>query len=270
MLSSIHREEMPDDVVDALRSLKLRHPTEPRPYHDRWDSFPAERDWLFAEMGESSSEVVVLSGDVHIAVDADLESGGTVVAHEWTTSSITSQNLADKKGWAKNVESLPIVGHLVDTFPDLHWVDTDSHGFLVVTVDGGSASCEWWSLDTVARAVRRRRGRPHGHAHRRDRGRRLSMRVLVAPDKFAGTLTAVEAAEAIAAGWRRPRPDDELDLAPMADGGPGLRRRAARGARRRAARGHGARAARRPDPGDRPGAPATRRTSRARRPAGCT
>ena len=48
------------------------------------------------------------------------------------------------------------------------------------------------------------------------------MRVLVAPDKFAGTLTAVEAAEAIAAGWRRQAPHDELDLAPMSDGGPGF------------------------------------------------
>jgi len=48
------------------------------------------------------------------------------------------------------------------------------------------------------------------------------MRVLVAPDKFAGTLTAVEAAEAIASGWRRHAPEDELDLAPMADGGPGF------------------------------------------------
>ena len=48
------------------------------------------------------------------------------------------------------------------------------------------------------------------------------MRVLIAPDKFAGTLTAVEAAEAIATGWRRCAPDDELDLAPMADGGPGF------------------------------------------------
>ncbi|MET0526148.1 MAG: glycerate kinase [Nocardioides sp.] len=48
------------------------------------------------------------------------------------------------------------------------------------------------------------------------------MRVLVAPDKFAGTLTAVEAADAIAEGWRRRAPDDELDLAPMADGGPGF------------------------------------------------
>lgn len=48
------------------------------------------------------------------------------------------------------------------------------------------------------------------------------MRVLIAPDKFAGTLTAVEAARAIEAGWRRTSPDDEFDLAPMADGGPGF------------------------------------------------
>jgi glycerate kinase len=47
------------------------------------------------------------------------------------------------------------------------------------------------------------------------------MRVLVAPDKFRGTLSARQAAEAVATGWRRVRPDDELDLAPMADGGEG-------------------------------------------------
>jgi glycerate 2-kinase len=48
------------------------------------------------------------------------------------------------------------------------------------------------------------------------------VRVLVAPDKFAGTLTAIQAAQAIAAGWRASRPDDELDLAPLSDGGPGF------------------------------------------------
>jgi glycerate kinase len=47
------------------------------------------------------------------------------------------------------------------------------------------------------------------------------MRILVAPDKFRGTLTARQAAEAVATGWRRVRPEDELDLAPMADGGEG-------------------------------------------------
>jgi len=48
------------------------------------------------------------------------------------------------------------------------------------------------------------------------------MRILIAPDKFAGTLTAVEAAQAIAEGWRRRAPQDETVLVPMADGGPGF------------------------------------------------
>ena len=47
------------------------------------------------------------------------------------------------------------------------------------------------------------------------------MRILVAPDKFRGTLSAQQAAEAIELGWRRVRPDDDLDLVPMADGGEG-------------------------------------------------
>ena len=52
-------------------------------------------------------------------------------------------------------------------------------------------------------------------------GRFGRMRVLVAPDKFRGTLTARQAAEAIETGWRRARPDDLMVLVPMADGGEG-------------------------------------------------
>lgn len=48
------------------------------------------------------------------------------------------------------------------------------------------------------------------------------MRVLVCPDKFAGTLSAVEAADAIAEGWLRERPSDEVRRMPLADGGPGF------------------------------------------------
>jgi glycerate kinase len=47
------------------------------------------------------------------------------------------------------------------------------------------------------------------------------MRILVAPQEYKGTLTAVEAAEAIAEGVRRALPEAQTDLCPMADGGPG-------------------------------------------------
>ena len=47
------------------------------------------------------------------------------------------------------------------------------------------------------------------------------LRVLVAPDSFKGSLTSVEVARALAAGWHRARPADEVRLAPLADGGEG-------------------------------------------------
>jgi glycerate kinase len=50
----------------------------------------------------------------------------------------------------------------------------------------------------------------------------MPLRVLIVPDKFKGTLTAHAAAEAMAEGWRRIRPEDTLELLPMSDGGDGF------------------------------------------------
>jgi glycerate kinase len=47
------------------------------------------------------------------------------------------------------------------------------------------------------------------------------LRVVVAPDKFRGSLTAAEAARAIARGVRASAPGAAVDEAPMADGGEG-------------------------------------------------
>lgn len=48
------------------------------------------------------------------------------------------------------------------------------------------------------------------------------MHVVIAPDKFRGSLTAFEAAQAIAVGVRRADPGADTHLAPMADGGEGF------------------------------------------------
>ena len=55
-----------------------------------------------------------------------------------------------------------------------------------------------------------RGARPHGR-----------LRVVIAPDSFKGSLTSVEVASALARGWHEARPDDEVLLAPLADGGEG-------------------------------------------------
>jgi glycerate 2-kinase len=47
------------------------------------------------------------------------------------------------------------------------------------------------------------------------------MRILVAPDKFKGTLSAREVADSIAAGLRDVLPEAKIEIVPMADGGEG-------------------------------------------------
>lgn len=47
------------------------------------------------------------------------------------------------------------------------------------------------------------------------------MKVVIAPDSFKESLSAPEVAQAIARGWQRARPADEVLLRPMADGGEG-------------------------------------------------
>jgi len=47
------------------------------------------------------------------------------------------------------------------------------------------------------------------------------LRVVIAPDSFGGALDSVAVTQAIATGWKRFRPDDEVVPAPMADGGEG-------------------------------------------------
>src|ERR1700757_4574715 len=49
-----------------------------------------------------------------------------------------------------------------------------------------------------------------------------AMLVLVAPDCYGDSLSAVEAAAAIATGWVRSRPGVRFIVAPQSDGGPGF------------------------------------------------
>ncbi len=46
--------------------------------------------------------------------------------------------------------------------------------------------------------------------------------IVIAPDKFAGTLSALDAARAVADGWRSADPSARIDLLPLSDGGPGF------------------------------------------------
>lgn len=67
--------------------------------------------------------------------------------------------------------------------------------------------------------VATRSSRATGKSGHRETG---CVRVIVAPDCFGGTLTAVAASRAVADGWTRTAPDDVLVQVPVSDGGPGF------------------------------------------------
>src|SRR3990172_8099033 len=48
------------------------------------------------------------------------------------------------------------------------------------------------------------------------------MRIVVAPQEFKGTLTARQAAEAMAEGARKAAAEAKIETIPLSDGGPGL------------------------------------------------
>ena len=84
-------QALDEDASFALRTLKLIAPKEGTPFHDLWDSFPGERHVLVSLLRSTSAVPVV-----HVGVESELRESGELIAHEWTTPSVTSQNLGDK------------------------------------------------------------------------------------------------------------------------------------------------------------------------------
>lgn len=147
MLTSLSAGAADKDATLALQALKLLDP-DGAPFHDRWDAYPREREQILGRLGSATSHPLVLSGDVHVAADSQLAVAGRAVT-EWTTTSVTSQNLDDKLGWEPRTRSRLYEERLVHEVEALSWCDVDSHGFMVVTLTSSTATCEWWAVETV-------------------------------------------------------------------------------------------------------------------------
>ena len=141
--------DLDDDASFALRKLKLVEPKEGTPFHDLWDSFPGERHALVGMLRSTPATPIVLSGDVHVGLETELREEGELIAHEWTTPSITSQNLDDKMGWPARERSRHYEERVQAALPHIRWCDFDSHGYMIVSIDRTRATCEWWAIDTV-------------------------------------------------------------------------------------------------------------------------
>jgi alkaline phosphatase D len=155
VMSHTWAEHLPETIRPALHTLRLLGEEGSGPDPDQWDGYPAERATLLRHLREHEmTNVVVLSGDVHVAIVAELHeepaAGEAPVAVELVTSSLTSMNIDDKLGWPRRDErSLALEREAVATLPHWKWCEFDSNGYLVVDVDRERLEAEWWFVDTV-------------------------------------------------------------------------------------------------------------------------
>ena len=134
-------EQLPESIRPALHALKLLGEEGSGPDPDQWDGYPVERATLLRHLRDHEMRnVVVLSGDVHVAIVDELHedptAGDDPVAVEFVTSSLTSMNVDDKMGWPRRDErSLAIERTAVDILPHWKWCEFDSNGYMVVDVN---------------------------------------------------------------------------------------------------------------------------------------
>lgn len=147
---------LPEHVRKALVKVKLIDGDATGPDWDQWDGYPQERREVLRAIGELAvPNVVVLSGDVHVALAAELAEDPHMppVAVEFVNTSLTSQNLDDKMGWEPRTESLAIEAELLAGIPSFRHVDMDSHGYSIVEVDRERLRFEWWNVPQLVGRV---------------------------------------------------------------------------------------------------------------------
>ena len=153
VLGQTWNDALPEDVRVALMKVKLIDADLTGPDWDQWDGYPAERLALLAQLRDRTAADIVLSGDVHVGMANVLHDRDTLdgwpVAVEFVNTSLTSQNLDDKLGWAPSTRSLPLAEAFLRGMPHVHWLDLDSHGYSIVTVRPDQVTCEWWAVDGI-------------------------------------------------------------------------------------------------------------------------
>jgi alkaline phosphatase D len=155
MMGQVKSDFMPEDVGDPLSELGVLTKREYGPEPDQWDGYPVERRHVLEAIRERrGGDVVFLSGDCHSswAMDIKLDPHDPVdrsIGGEFCTTSVTSENLDDEAGWHPRSRSIEIEREIIEKNPHIHWLETDSHGYVAVDITAERVQGDWWFVDHV-------------------------------------------------------------------------------------------------------------------------
>jgi alkaline phosphatase D len=120
----------------------------------QWDGYPAERDRLYDLLRAHgrTSNVAVLSGDLHSSWASDLPVGAEFVSPSVTTDSFARTVLPPVPGVAALARRMFLAQN-----HHIRMGDIVRHGYVTVDVTADTLQADWWHLDTIARRDRSER-----------------------------------------------------------------------------------------------------------------
>jgi alkaline phosphatase D len=157
MMGQVYTGVMPDEIADPLSEISVITPREHGPAPDQWDGYPAERDRLLVHLRERCvDDLVFVSGDVHSSWAVDLKrrddrEDADPIAVEFVTPSLTSENLDEHMHADARTDSLDIERRIIEENPHIHWVELDSHGYVVLDVTSDRVRASWYFVDEIFR-----------------------------------------------------------------------------------------------------------------------
>jgi len=135
------RREMLEQYIAVSRS-------NPPMLLDTWNGYPVAREDFLSTLAEHARNPVVVTGDLHTAMAADLTRAGSdiPVAVELMTTSVTSPGFDE---YLPQVRPNAVRDATLEINPMLRYMETSHRGWLAVRFDRAVCTAEWRLVDTV-------------------------------------------------------------------------------------------------------------------------
>ncbi|MBM4252302.1 MAG: hypothetical protein FJ146_10050 [Deltaproteobacteria bacterium] len=111
-----------------------------------WDGYEADRARVLQHLKDSGIQnTLVVTGDLHLSIAADLAIDGEPVAVEFLPTSVTRGNLDEQvKGAFENVAAMGFEAATRLFNPHIKYFESRSHGFGIVDLRDSGATLEFW------------------------------------------------------------------------------------------------------------------------------
>lgn len=134
----------PEDLDAVIEASKSHSPQ----ILDVWEGYPIAREDFLRDLDEFATNPIILSGDLHTSLAADLfpEGGDHPVAVELMTGAVSSPTLT-----SVFPDKIPhgVRDGTLEQNPNIHFLDIAHRGWLAVTLTPEKCTGEWHLVDTV-------------------------------------------------------------------------------------------------------------------------